>query len=75
MTATITVTQITITKVTYKGSNRISFNVDFNGRPFGQIWTFKASDEIHPFHVKTLDGFYATAKTYPEAERLIRGEM
>lgn len=69
------ITEITITKVSYKGSNRIAYNVDRNGVPFGQIWTFKASGEVHPFHVKTLAGAYAYFPKYDEAERFIRGEM
>lgn len=66
---------VTVTKSTFKGSNQITFNVGLNGRPFGQIWTFKAKGERHPYHVKTLAGFYATAANYAAAELLIRGEM
>jgi len=66
---------ITITKVVAKGSNRIAYNVDLNGKPFGQIWTFKAKGEKHGYHVKILAGKYKLYSTYAEAERFIRGEM
>lgn len=67
--------EITITKVVNKGSNLISYNVDLNNAPFGQIWTFKAKGEKHGYHVKTLKGAYKLYSTYAEAERFIRGEM
>lgn len=66
---------VTITKNVAKGSNRIAYNVDLNGRPFGQIWTFKANNEKHGYHVKTLAGVYKLYSTYDEAEHFIRGEM
>lgn len=66
---------VTITKNTAKGSNAVRWNVDLNGVPFGQIWTFKARGEVHPFHVKTLAGAYAAFDTYKAAETFIRGEM
>ena len=67
--------QITITKVVAKGSNRIAYNVELNDVPFGQIWTFKAKGEFHPFHVKTLRGEYTTRANYEAAERAIRAFM
>lgn len=67
--------EVTITKVKRSGSNCIHYNVDLNGHPFGQIWTFKAKHEVHPYHVKTLAGFYANFTTYKDAERAIRGQM
>lgn len=67
--------EVTITKVKHSGSNAINFNVDLNGVPFGQIWTFKAKGEWHPYHVKTLAGYYATFNTYKAAETAIRGKM
>jgi hypothetical protein len=69
------VQNVTITRVKHKGSNQVAFNVDLDGRPFGQIWTFHAKGEVHPYHVKTLAGFYATAVCYDDAEKLIRGQM
>lgn len=66
---------VTVTKVRNSGSNMIEFNVDLNGVPFGKVWTFKAKGEVHPFHVKTLSGFYAQFATYAAAESAIRGEM
>lgn len=68
--------QVTITgPIKNKGSNMITFNVDLNGVPFGQIWTFKAKGERHGYHVKTLAGFYAIAADYKMAEKFIRNEM
>jgi hypothetical protein len=69
------VQNVTITRVKHKGSNQVAFNVDLDGRPFGQIWTFKANGEWHPYHVSTLSGFYGEATTYDDAEKLIRGQM
>lgn len=71
----MTVTEITITKRSYKGSNRTEWNVDKNGVPFGQIWTFKGEGEEHPFHAKTLAGAYEWFHTYKAAETFIRNEM
>lgn len=69
------VQEVTITKVAPKGTNRIHWNVDCDGRAFGQIWTYKAKGEKHYYHVKTLAGFYAYAADYDAAEREIRGQM
>ena len=42
---------------TYRGSNQISIDVARNGRPFGQIWTFrKTATETFPWTAKTLAG-------------------
>lgn len=72
----VKIDEVTVTKkAKVKGSNRIAYDVDLNGVPFGQIWTFKAAGEVHPFHVKTLAGAYGTFKTYAEAEAGIRNEM
>lgn len=44
---------------TCKDSGRISINVDRNGRPFGQLWTYRnTAEEFHPWHAKTLAGAY-----------------
>jgi hypothetical protein len=68
--------EITITKVIVKGSNRIAWNVDKNGIPFGQIWTFRNTDtETHLFHAKDKFDVYAAFKTYAEAETFMRGLM
>lgn len=56
-----------------KGSNCIKWNVDYNGRPFGQLWTFKARGEVHRYHAKSLAGVYANFATYAEAESFMRG--
>lgn len=69
--------EITITKVpAIKGGSQISWNVDLNGVPFGQIWTFKAfPGEVHCYHAKTLAGAYADFATYKAAETFMRSKM
>ena len=67
--------QIKITKRQYRGSNRTDWNVDLEGRPFGQIWTYKARGERHPYHARALDGRYETATSYQAAETIMRGWM
>lgn len=48
---TITFTKVSATKI----------NVDRNGQPYAQIWTFKDTrSEWHPWHLKTLSGYYKT---------------
>lgn len=71
------VQQITITKEkAIKGSNRIAWNVDLDGKPFGQIWTFKNTfTETYRFSVSTLAGYWSDFGTYEMAERAIRGQM
>lgn len=54
-------------KITYRGSNQITVNVDRDGHPFGQIWTFRDTRSTKsPWHVKAEDGsfthFYAEKK-------------
>lgn len=41
-----------------KGANRREINVEVDGKPFGQLWTFMAKGETHPWHAKTLSGEY-----------------
>lgn len=41
-----------------KDTNQRTINVERNGRPFGQLWTFEAKGETHPWHAKTLAGDY-----------------
>ena len=67
--------EITITKVTTKESNRIDWNVDLDGKPFGQIWHYSAFGERLPYHVQTLAGFYGETHSYKTAEQPIRGLM
>ena len=66
-------TEITITKRrAVKGSTAITWDIDRNGRPYGQIWTFKAKGEQHPHHVKTLSGFYRQVwGPFADAEKLV----
>lgn len=51
-----------------KGSNAQRINVSKDGRPFGQIWTFKAAGEKHPWHFKGLSGSYQTFSTLKAAK-------
>lgn len=68
--------KVTITKVRPAGGSKmVRWNVDKNGEPFGQIWTFKVRGEQHPFHAKTLDGAYKCFANYEGAEEFMRGEM
>jgi hypothetical protein len=55
--------------IRFKGSNRTAWNVAnaTTGAPVGQIWTFTARGEIHPFHFKTLDGFYCIFESLASA--------
>ncbi len=57
-----------------KGSPMIVHNVEVDGKPFGQIWTFKARGEVHPFHAKTLAGAYQTFATIDAAREFVRLE-
>lgn len=43
-----------------KSNGRTEINVSLNGKPFGQMWTFKAKGETHPWHAKPLNGEHAT---------------
>jgi len=49
------------------GSNRVYFNASRNGVPFGQIWTWEAKDESHPFHALALHGPYGTFDSLADA--------
>ena len=68
--------EITITKMsnTYKTPLR-TWGFDLNGKPFGQVWTFKSQHEVHPYHVKALDGRYTTTTNFIQAEAVMRGWM
>lgn len=56
------------------GSDMISHRVDKNDRPFGMLWTFKATaTETHRWHAKALSGAYANFADYAEAESFLRG--
>lgn len=55
----VNVTFTTIKPV--KDSTCIRINVDRNGVPYAQLWTFKDTKyEWHPWHLKTLSGLYKT---------------
>jgi hypothetical protein len=68
--------QITLTKVLpARGSNRTAWNYDLDGRPFGQVWTFKAKGESHLFHAKPLKGEYRFFAEFTDADTYMRGCM
>lgn len=55
----------------HKGSSRTFWNVERNGVPFGQIWTWKVpADEVHPYHAKTADD-----ASYGEFETLVDAQL
>lgn len=66
---------ITFLKVAKKpGSSQQTINVERNGKPFGQLWTWpNTKTEWHPWHAKPLNGDHKTfdnlkdAKTHMEA--------
>ena len=57
-----------IDKPRVKGGNVVAVNVERCGRPFGQIWTFKAKNEIHFWHFKTVNGLYQVFPTRRAAQ-------
>lgn len=60
-------------QVSNSGSNMLTQNVDLNGKPYAQIWTFKnTKTEQHPWHVKKLSGDYASFWHYSEVDVFIR---
>jgi hypothetical protein len=73
----VAVQEITVTgPVKAKGSNRIAFNYDLNGVPFGAVYTFKAKGEVHPFHaVKSNGEHLGHFATKTEADVALRSEM
>lgn len=54
--------KVTLTVVPpVEGSSQVTINVDLNGKPWGQLWTFKeAPGETHGWHIKSLSGYYTT---------------
>lgn len=58
-----------------KGSSRIVYNVNVNGRPFGQVWTFKVPGETHPWHVGELNGFHDIRGSKEQAFELIKDRV
>lgn len=65
----------TVTKIKLGGINKVEWNVDHNGIPFGKVWTWTRKGETHPYHVvKASDeGSYRTFDTYKAAEAYLRG--
>lgn len=74
---TIKVQEITITKKPYiKGGSQIEWNVDLNGKPFGQISTFRRqAGYSFKFLAKALNGAWGNFDTYSEAEKFMRNLM
>jgi hypothetical protein len=56
-----------------RGSNCTRINVDYAGRPFAQLWTYKAKGELHGWHASTLSGLYGYFATVEEAACFIVG--
>lgn len=53
----VAVQEVTVTgPVKFKGSNRIAYNYDLNGKPFGQIYTYKTAGEKHYWYASKADG-------------------
>lgn len=71
----ISTQSITMTKVQRKGTNRVEWNYDLNGVPFGQVWTFNSPVETHPYHAKPLNGEYKAFDRRTEADAYMRGCM
>jgi len=74
----VAVQEVTITKQPkLKGSNRVVYNVDLNGVPFGQIWTYKTAGEKHVWHAAQSNGNLVGEgyATYAQAETAIRSVM
>lgn len=58
------------------GSNMVAWNVSLNGKPFGQVWTFRnTKTDTHRFHAKTLKDDYADFATKAEAFTFIRSKV
>lgn len=71
----ITIQQITITKAAAsKGTAIIAYNVDLNGKPFGQMYSYK-TDLSRAWHAKALNGAYKLCDTRKSAELFLRGAM
>jgi len=74
----VAVQEITITKqAAIKGSTRVVYNVDLNGVPFGQIWTYKFPGEKHVWHAAKATGELIGNGhvSYKAAETAMRGAM
>jgi hypothetical protein len=52
-------------------STRIAWNIDRNGYPYAQIWTFENVNEFHVYHLKTLSGLYKTFSSFEKAEEFV----
>jgi len=51
------------------GLTQKTINVERNGKPFGQLWTWpNTKTEKHPWHAKPLNGKHETFGTLREAK-------
>lgn len=73
----VKVQEIVIVKQPYiKGGSQVQWNVSLNGRPFGQISTFRRQAGYKfKFLSKALSGEWGNFDTYAEAEAFMRGLM
>lgn len=71
MTTTTKTTTFTLVPK-LRGSTMLTINVDRNGKPFGQIWTFRERGCKCKVNVKLLDGRDAKLDTIEQAKRFAR---
>lgn len=73
----VAVQEITVTgPVKVKGSPRVAFNYDLDGKPFGCIYTFNVVGEVHEWHAVRSNGEYVGHyATRAKADVALRGEM
>lgn len=69
--------EVTITKIpATNGGSMIKWNFDLNGKPFGQVWTYKNAPGFgFRFHILTLGGIASSCDTFKEAEAFMREQM
>jgi len=66
------VTGVEFTAVNYSKASkgqRLFVNVSLDGEPYGQLWTFQAKGEKHPWHSKPLDGDHQTHPNLQKAKQ------
>ena len=73
----IKVQEVRIVKQTYiKGSGCDFWNVDLDGKPFGQIRKFRDTETCkHPYTAICNNGAFAHKLSLQSAKLFIRGEM
>ena len=67
----------TFIKVAKKpGSSQQTINVERNGEPFGQMWTWpNTATERHPWHALPLNGNHETFDTLKQAKTYMQSEV